>query len=132
MSNEIDIDNELSVANEWKPYDFLKFIERELALRGINHQIFDLKADLGAISVCLKYIAKTGRRPSSFVKYCIWLFDGLDMQDVTSLAFLPQSLRHFYGNVKETPEAKKIVEKHIKKIDNAAKSWLDQIKQQYI
>lgn len=131
MSNEIDIDNEMAIANTWRPYDFLKFIERELGLRGISHQIFDLKADLGAIKVCLKYVEKVGRRPSSFVKYCLWLFDGLDMKEITSLGFLPQSLRHFYGQAKETPEAKKIVEKHTKKIDDTAKSWLDGIRGKY-
>lgn len=129
---EIEIENEFPIANQWKPYDFLMFIERELALRSIDHQVHDLTADLGAIKVCLKYIVGCGRKPSSFVKYCLWLFDGLDKTaPITSLAFMPSSLRHFYGNRRESAVAKKIADKVAKKMDNTAKSWLDEIRNKY-
>lgn len=130
-NKEISIDNEFGVANGWKPYDFMMFIERELTLRGISHQIHDLPADLGSIKVCLTYIKGCGRMPSSFVKYCLWLFDGLTKDPITSLAFMPASLRHFYGNKQESKAAKKLIERHVKKLDTASRGWLDQIKQQY-
>lgn len=131
IQDELEIDNEISVANQWKPYDFLMFIEREFGVRGIDHQVLDLPADLGSIKTCLKYAEAMGRKPSSFVKYCLWLFDGLDMKQVTSLSFLPQSLKHFYGYKKAAEKVSKIVERDTKKIDATARIWLDEIRAKY-
>ena len=131
LNDEIAVDNEFSVANTWRPYDFLMFIEKELVLRNIDHQIMDLPKDLGAISTCLKYIKKLGRQPSSFVKYCLWLFDGLDMKSVTSLEFMPGSLRHFYGASPKTAKVQKVIDKDLPKMSTAAKVWLEDLRRTY-
>jgi len=131
LQDDIAVDNEFSVANGWKPYDFLMFVEKELVLRGIDHQIMDLKADLGAISTCLKYVKSMGRQPSSFVKYSLWLFDGLDMKQVTSLEFMPRSLRHFYGVSDKANKVQKMIDKDVPKMSLLSRAWLDEIRKTY-
>ena len=131
MSDDININNQLSLVDSWKPYDFLTFIEKELQVRGKDYQVMDLAADLGSIKNCITYAKAMGKGNYSVVEYLTWLFDGVTDTTFTSLQFLPASLRHYYGVAPASalPKPKKAKVEVEVKLTSTMVGWLNSLKQ---
>jgi len=131
MSEEISINNQIAVVDEWKPYDFLTFIENEMRIRHKDYQVMDLQADLGAIKTCLVYAKAVGKGNYSVVEYINWLLDGIKDPALTSLQFMTASLRAYYGSAPESalPKPRKAKVAVEVKLTSNMVTWLDSLKQ---
>ena len=132
MSDDLRINNQLAQVDEWRPYDFLSFIEQEMALRGKDYQVMDLQADLGSIKQCMTYAKAVGKGNYSVVEYITWLLDGITDMRLTSLQFMSASLRHFYGVAPASalPKAKKPAKLDTEvKLTSSMVAWLSSLKQ---
>ena len=131
MSDDIPINNQLAEVELWKPYDFLTFIESELRMRGKDYQVMDLQADLGSIKNCISYAKAVGKGNYSVVQYITWIFDGVKDTELTSLQFLPASLRHYYGAAPASalPKERKVKTETMVTLTADMKLWLDSLKQ---
>jgi len=130
--DEFNIDNRVSDVATWKPYNFMQYIEQELSLRGVEYLVTDLTMDLGYLKTCIKYAESIGKTRVALIKYFIWLFDGIQSTQLTSLDFTTRSLKAFFGSSKPVPvPKKKSSEKEPNFLNPAAKKWLDDLKQQH-
>ena len=91
----------------------------------------DLQADLGAIKNCITYAKAMGKGNYSVVQYIVWLLDGITDPTITSLRFLPVSLRHYYGAAPESalPKTKKAKVDNVVKLTAGMVTWLNDLKQ---
>lgn len=124
---EIPIVNEIAQVGTWQPYNFLKFVEEEMQLRGREYQILDLQADLGAIKISVGYATKCGKSKYEVVKFLLWALDGITDERITSLQFLPRVLHGFFGNAPEGAPAKARERREIE-LSPSLRRWLDELK----
>lgn len=132
MSDDLRIDNQLAIVDGWKPYDFLSFIEKEMAVRSKDYQVMDLQADLGAIKTCVTYAKACGKGNYQVVEFILWLLDGVKDTELTSLQFMPASLRHYFGAAPEKalPKTKKAREVIPVTLSEGMLKWLNVLKQE--
>jgi hypothetical protein len=130
--DDLKISNQLAEVEAWKPYDFLSFIEKELQLRGKDYQVMDLQSDLGSIKTCITYAKAVGKGNYQVVEYILWLLDGIKDPTMTSLQFLPASLRSYFGNAPASalPKTKKAKVETVIRLSSAMVTWLDALKQE--
>jgi hypothetical protein len=126
---DINITNEISKVDSWKPYDFLTFVENEMSLRGREYQITDLPADLGAMKTCVVYAEKCGKSRYEVVKFLLWALDGVTDERLTSLQFLTSCLRKFFGETRE-PETEKKRKRQEIELSPEMTRWLDELRAQ--
>lgn len=130
MHDDLKIDKNYSEVLNWKPYDFLSYIEKELTFNGIEYLVVDLASDLGYVKTCINYVKKIGKTNMALIKYIEWIIKGLDTNQVTSLNFLVLNLKSYFGTTVKPPVLKKKEKKDII-ISNEAKKWLDNLKAEY-
>lgn len=124
---DIPISNEIAQVDTWQPYNFVKFIEDEMSLRGREYQILDLPGDLGVMKTCISYAEKCNRGRYDVVKFVIWALDGTTDPKLTCLKFLPAMLRGYFGTAPESIKAAPRERKEIE-LSSAMKAWLDDLR----
>ncbi len=129
MSEEdIPIENLMLEVNNWGPYKFLEFIEKEMEIAGIVYQPLDLTYDLGVIKRCLSYANKAGKPKASFIKYFLWITAGIKDAELSNLNYLLSSLKSYYGFIKGERKPHKKNDKEVN-ISSGMKTWLNNLKE---